>query len=485
MNQNFDFIIRNASVIDGSKAPRFHADIAIRADKIAAVGKLDGARADGELDATGLIAAPGFIDAHTHDDRLLLSAPEMTPKLSQGVTTVVVGNCGISLAPLDWNSARGAMIPPLDLLDEGPWFRFHSFAAYLEELRSRPAAINAACLVGHSTLRIQTMDELARPANAKEVAHMQELARAALQAGAVGISTGTYYPPAAAAPTQELIEVCRPLREHGGVFVTHMRDESENVIDSLDETFLIGRTLGVPVVISHHKVAGVANFGRSKETLAHISRHLPQQPIGLDCYPYAASSTVLSADRLKSATRVLVTWSKPHPEFAGTELSVVAQRMGVSVEAAAQQLLPAGAIYFSMQEDDVRRILSFEETMIGSDGLPHDAFPHPRLWGTFPRVLGHYTREVGLFDLETAVHKMTGLPAAKFGLTGRGAIKPDCYADLVLFDAERVADTATFEQPLLPAAGVHSVFVNGKCAWRQNRATGARGGRVLDRSRTA
>jgi N-acyl-D-amino-acid deacylase len=134
-----------------------------------------------------------------------------------------------------------------------------------------------------------------------------------------------------------------------------------------------------------------------------------------------------------------------------------------------------------MQEDDVRRILSFEETMIGSDGLPHDAFPHPRLWGTFPRVLGHYTREVGLFDLETAVHKMTGLPAAKFGLPGRGAIKADCFADLVLFDAERVADTATFEQPLLPAAGVHSVFVNGKCAWQQNRATGTRGGRVLSR----
>ncbi len=482
MNQTFDLIIRNASVIDGSKAPRFHADIAIRADKIAAVGKLDGAGADSELDASGLVAAPGFIDAHTHDDRLLLSAPEMTPKLSQGVTTVVVGNCGISLAPLEWSSARGAMPPPLDLLDDGTWFRFPSFAAYLAELRSCPAAINAACLVGHSTLRIQTMDELERPANSKEIARMQELARAALQAGAVGISTGTYYPPAAAAPTQELIEVCRPLREHGGVFVTHMRDESEHVIDSLDETFLIGRTLGVPVVISHHKVAGIANFGRSKETLAHIARHLPQQPIGLDCYPYAASSTVLSADRLKSALRVLVTWSKPHPEFAGMELSTVAQRMGVSAEAAAQRLLPAGAIYFSMQEDDVRRILSFEETMIGSDGLPHDAFPHPRLWGTFPRVLGHYTREVGLFDLETAVHKMTGLPAAKFGLAGRGLLQPGFYADIVLFDAQQIQDRATFEQPRQNAAGVRDVFVNGRCAWNHAGATGARSGHVLSRA---
>lgn len=485
MNQHFDLIIRNASVIDGNKTPRFQADIGIRADKIAAVGKLDGARADGEMDATGLIAAPGFIDAHTHDDRLLLSAPEMTPKLSQGVTTVVVGNCGISLAPLEWDTARGSMVPPLDLLDDGSCFKYPSFAAYLEELAAQPAAINAACLVGHSTLRINTMSDLERPANAHEIGTMQTLARAALQAGAIGISTGTYYPPAAAAPTQELIEVCRPLREHGGVFVTHMRDESEHVIDSLDETFLIGRTLGVPVVISHHKVAGMANFGRSKETLAHIARHLPQQPIGLDCYPYAASSTVLSADRLKSAMRVLVTWSKPHPEFAGMELGAIARRMGVSAEAAAQQLLPAGAIYFSMQEDDVRRILAFEETMIGSDGLPHDAFPHPRLWGTFPRVLGHYTREVGLFDLETAVHKMTGLPAAKFGLAGRGTIQPNSFADLVLFDAERVADAATFEQPLLPAAGVHSVFVNGKCAWQQNRATGARSGRVLSRGGAA
>ncbi len=482
MTEHFDLIIRNATVIDGSKAPRFRADIGVRGDRIAALGALDKARTETELDASNLVAAPGFIDAHTHDDRLLLCAPEMTPKLSQGVTTVVVGNCGISLAPLQWQRARGAMIPPLDLLDDGDWFRFPSFGAYLAELDAQPGAINAACLVGHSTLRINTMRDVGKAANADEIRAMQQLADAALQAGAIGISTGTYYPPAAAAPTEEIIEVCQPLHQHGGVYVTHMRDESEHVIDSLDETFRIGRALGVPALISHHKVAGVANFGRSKETLAHIARHMHTQTVGLDCYPYHASSTVLSLDRLALASRILVTWSKPHPEFAGMELSVIAQRLGLSEEATAKKLLPAGAIYFSMQEEDVRRILAFSETMIGSDGLPHDAFPHPRLWGTFPRVLGHYARDEKLFDLETAVHKMTGLPATKFGLPQRGQIKPGYFADLVLFDAQRVIDTATFEQPLNQAAGIECVIVNGEVAWRGASASGARAGRVLRRA---
>jgi N-acyl-D-amino-acid deacylase len=486
-NENYDLIIRNAVIIDGTRAPRFEGELGIRAGRIAKVGKapgdLRGARAEREIDAGGRIAAPGFIDAHTHDDRLLLSSPDMSAKVSQGVTTVVSGNCGVSLAPMVHQS--GPVTPPLDLLDSGgSWYRFPSFAAYFEELASSPAATNFAPMVGHTTLRVMSMGDVERPANAKEIARMQALAREALASGAIGISTGTFYEPAAAAPTAEIVEVCRPLTEFKGLYVTHMRDEADRVIEALDETFLIGRSLGVQVVISHHKVAGLPNHGRSTETLAHISKHMATQPIGMDCYPYCASSTILTWSRVGGASKVLVTWSNPHPEFSGMELSAVADRLGLSQEAAVAKLLPAGAIYFAMDENDVQRILKFERTMVGSDGLPHDAAPHPRLWGTFPRVLGHYSRDLGLFPLETAVHKMTGLTAATFGLADRGVIREGAWADITLFDAERVAEGASFAKPIQPAHGIDTVIVNGVPVWREGRPTGARPGRHLRRTPT-
>jgi N-acyl-D-amino-acid deacylase len=206
------------------------------------------------------------------------------------------------------------------------------------------------------------------------------------------------------------------------------------------------------------------------------------QPIGLDCYPYSAASTVLSADRAEAAMRTLVTWSKPCPQYAGRDLEDVARELGLTRDAAVARLLPAGAIYFSMAEEDVQRILAFEHTMIGSDGLPHDAFPHPRLWATFPRVLGHYSRELGLLSLETAVHKMTGLTARTFGLADRGVLRAGAYADVTLFDAATIAEGATFQRPIAPAPGVEAVLVNGAPVWRQGRPTGARPGRVLSRA---
>ena len=478
--EHYDLIIRNAVIVDGTRAPRFEGEIAVRAGRIARVGRLNGAKADREIDAGGKVAAPGFIDAHTHDDRLLLSSPDMSAKVSQGVTTVVSGNCGVSLAPMVHKS--GAVTPPLDLLDNtGEWFRFPTFAAYFEELSSNPAATNFAPMIGHTTLRVMSMENVERPANASEIARMRSLAREAMAAGAIGVSTGTFYEPASAAPTAEIVEVCRPLSEFNGLYVTHMRNEAEKVIDSLDETFLIGRELGVQVVISHHKVAGLANHGRSTETLAHISKHMAVQSIGLDCYPYCASSTILTWSRVGPASKVLVTWSKPHPEFSGMDLSEVAAKMGLSQEAAVAKLLPAGAIYFAMDESDVQRILKFDRTMVGSDGLPHDASPHPRLWGTFPRVLGHYSRDLGLFPLETAVHKMTGLTAATFGLADRGVIREGAFADITIFDAKRVAEAATFATPIQPAHGIDTVIVNGEAVWREGRPTGARPGRRLDR----
>jgi N-acyl-D-amino-acid deacylase len=476
-----DLVIRNATVVDGTRAPRFIADVAVAAGRISMIGRNVG-RGKEEIDASGLVAAPGFIDAHTHDDRLMLSSPDMAPKVSQGVTTVVAGNCGCSLAPAPRAMPR-PVTPPLDLLDEeGEWFRFRTFAEYVAALREAPAAANCALLVGHTQLRVQTMDDLEKPANARERARMRELVDEALSAGAIGVSTGLYYEPARAAPTDEVIDICAPLKPRDGIYCTHMRDESEHVMDSLAETFRIGRALGVPVVISHHKVAGIASHGRSRETLPFIEKSMRDQPIGLDCYPYCAASTILTMSRVKAASKTLVTWSKPHPEIAGMDVVAAAAKLGLPVDQAVEKMRPAGAIYFSMDEADVQRILGFERTMIGSDGLPHDASPHPRLWATFPRVLGHYCRDLGLFPLEIAVHKMTGLTAKTFGLKDRGVLAPGMAADVAIFDAETVGEGATFENPIQPAKGISTVIVNGEVVWNEGRSTGARPGGVLRRN---
>jgi len=477
----YSLVIRNGTLIDGTRAPRRKADVAVSQGKVVYVGDLGNSKADLEIDASGKIVAPGFIDAHTHDDRLMLSAPEMAPKVSQGVTTVVAGNCGISLAPAP--SGMRAPVPvPLDLLDEqGTWFRFKSFKDYVDALREQPPATNCALLVGHSMLRVQTMGELSKAASPGEMSRMRQLVDEALAAGAIGVSTGLYYEPASAAPTEEVIEICRPLAARNGLYCTHMRDEADRVLDSLEETFRIGRELGVPVVISHHKVVGKPNHGRSAETLPLIESAMRGQRVGLDCYPYCASSTILSYSRTLVASKTLVTWSKPHPEFAGMELDAIASRLRLSIPDTVKALLPAGAIYFSMDEGDVQRILGFEHTMIGSDGLPHDAAPHPRLWGTFPRVLGHYSRGLNLFPLETAVYKMTGLTAKTFGLADRGVLKEGFAADIVVFDGNTVAEGATFQKPIQPAKGIDTVIVNGSAVWRGGKPTGARPGRVLSR----
>jgi N-acyl-D-amino-acid deacylase len=474
----YDLLIRGATVVDGTRAPRYEADIGVRDGRVERIGSIEGS-AKTEIRANGLIAAPGFIDAHTHDDRLMLSAPDMAPKVSQGVTTVVAGNCGVSLAPTPRGMPR-PVTPPIDLLDmEGDWFRFRTFADYVRALVAAPPATNCALLVGHSMLRVQAMADLDRPASDAEVAAMRAMMEEALEAGAIGASTGLYYEPARAATTEEVIEVCRPLTARDSLYCTHMRDEGGLVMESLEETFRIGRELGVKVVVSHHKLAGIPNHGRSAQTLPMIEKAMRSQKIGLDCYPYCASSTILTYDRTLFASKTLVTWSKSRPEFAGMDVEAIARKMSTSVENAVAQLLPAGAIYFSMDENDVQRILGFEHTMIGSDGLPHDAAPHPRLWGTFPRVLGHYSRELGVFPLETAVHKMTGLTAKTFGLADRGVLKEGYAADITLFDAGRVGESATFEKPIAPAQGIEAVIVNGMPVWQMGGPTGARPGKVL------
>ena len=478
MPSSIDLLLRNAVIFDGTGAARHHGDIALAAGRIAAVGRLEAVDAQAQVDLRGRAVAPGFIDVHTHDDRLLLADPSMAPKASQGVTTVVVGNCGISLAPLGSRTA----VPPINLVANGESQRFDSFADYFARLALEPPAVNCAALVGHTTLRVVTMADLERPADAGEIVRMQALVAEALEAGVLGVSTGTYYAPAAAATAEEIREVCAPLAGTSALIASHIRDEGARVLESMTEAMSIARSLRVRQVISHHKVIGRANFGRSHETLALLDDARLDTDVCLDCYPYPASSTVLRADAVAQASRTLIAWSRSMPEAAGRYLDELAAERGVPAEALIAELQPAGAIYFSMDEADIERILAYPETMIGSDGLPHDVFPHPRLWGAFPRVLGHYARHRGIFSLETAIHKMTGLPAARFGLAGRGVIAPGAAADLVVFDPDHIRDTATFAQPKQPAAGIDAVYVNGVAVWRGGQPTGARPGVVLKRA---
>lgn len=473
----FDLLITGGDIIDGTKAPRQRADIGVKDGKIVAIGNLQGRTAARHVDATGKVVAPGFIDAHTHDDQALLLAPQMEFKVSQGVTTVVTGNCGLSAAPL----TRGIDVPaPLNLLDDKQ-ARFETFAGYLDELRKQPAALNVIPLVGHSNLRVMTMSDLDREANAQEIAAMQDYLEEALQAGAFGMSAGTYYPPAAAATTHELEQVGAPLRKHQAMYVAHIRNESDRCAEAVQETIDIGRNAQAQVLISHHKLARQPNWGGSVKTLALMEQAMQCQCVSVDCYPYAASSTMLHTEESMLQGKVLIASSEPHPELQGQDLGDIAAMWGVSRAEAAARLQPANAIYFSMSEDDVQRILSFPPTMIGSDGLPSNSRPHPRLWGTFPRVLGHYSRDVGLFPLETAVWKMTGLTAEVFGLADRGTLQLGHCADITIFDPATVQDTATYNDPMQQAAGIDYVFVNGTLAYAHGSYQGSRTGQVLQR----
>ncbi len=483
MTLRCDLIIRDVTVFDGTGAARFTADVGVTGERITAIGDLGAVTADREVIGTGKALAPGFIDAHTHDDRAVLCGPAcMLCKMSQGVTTVIVGNCGISLSPVRMTSRPP---PPLDLVgDESHWV-FDSFADYADRLARDPAPVNTVALIGHMSLRVEAMGgDTQRAATDKEAEHMRSRLAASLAEGASGFSTGLYYPPNMMAPTDEVIAVAEALRGAGGLYVTHMRDEANGILRAIEETLQIGQEAGVPVVISHHKCAMPENFGRSAETLPRIDEASHRQSVAFDVYPYAAGSTVLIPDRLRPDVPVQLTWSVPHPEMSGRMLDDIAAEWGVPTREAAERLLPAGAIFFQMHENDVRRILAHPQSMIGSDGLPHDSYPHPRLWGTFPRVLGHYVRELGLFSLEAAVRKMTGRTAEVFGLADRGVIRQGAYADLVLFDPETVRDASTFAEPTRPAEGILETWVNGQSAFVQGTgATPARAGRLVTRGR--
>ena len=474
----FDIVISGGHVIDGSGSPQQRLDVAINNDKIAKIAPEIKEKAKSHIDASGKIIAPGFIDAHTHDDRLLLSDPLMTPKVSQGVTTVVTGNCGVSLAPLLGVDPP----PPMNLLGNQEWYRFNSVKEYRQELETAGAAINCAMLTGHSTLRAGAMDDLSQPASAKQIDQMCGRLDEALSEGCIGFSTGLAYPTASAAPTEEVIALANILGKHNAVYTTHMRDEGEFLVESVEETLRIGEQANVPVIISHHKATGKPNWGKTKRTIELINQARKKQVIHFDVYPYIASSTVLLLDFVDRADNVMITWSESHPEMTAKNLKDICSEWGMSVEDTCNKLQPAGAIYFQMDEKELQNLLQHTAAMIGSDGLPHDKFPHLRLWGTFTRVVGHYARELKLFSVEEAVHKMTGLTASVFGLQKRGLVAEDYYADLVIFDEQNILDKATFETPEEPSAGIEQVFVNGKTVFENGMAKSVRPGRWLNQA---
>ncbi len=470
--------IRNGTVIDGTGKGRFAADVSVGGDRIVGVGDLAGVTAEREIDAGGCIVCPGFIDVHAHDDAMLLLAPDMTAKISQGVTSVVAGNCGFSLAPLE----PGAALPQtFRLLGESANYRFPTFSAYLDAVAAASPAVNYGLLVGHSTLRRGAMDDLGRGADEGEIATMRDRLAASLEAGAIGFSTGLDYDTNTAATTDEVAAIAEVVRPHGGLYATHTRDYLDDIEGAIEEALEIGRRAGVAVVLSHHQVEGHQNVGRSAQTLALIERAVEHQQVGLDAYPYTAGATILIPELVEHCERVVVSWSDRHPDMAGRDLAEVAAKWGCDQREAARRLIPGGAIYFNKDEADVRRVLAYPLTMIGSDGLPHERVLHPRLWGTFPRILGRYVRELGVLELEDAVRRMTGLAAERFGFSDRGVLRPGAYADLVVFDPETIIDRATYAQPELPADGIRFVMINGVAAWRDGAGMEERAGRLLRR----
>ena len=475
----YDTVLLGGKLIDGTGRNAYKSDLGIKGDRIAAIGELRHVRATEEINVAGQCVAPGFIDTHTHDDQASMSASHMEPKISQGVTSVVVGNCGVSLAPLDHPS----IVPePINLLGEDEHFKYKDFQSYFDAVDSSRPSTNVTPLVGHSSLRVAAMQALDRLAQPGELEVMSQMVEEAMAAGASGMSTGVFYPLGRAADNREIVPLVRIVAKFGGIYASHMRNEHDGVVDAMHEVFEAALEGGAPLLISHHKCAGVKNWGRSKETMALLESVQSKQDVSVDMYPYAAASSVLDPELVDEDTPVLVTWSSPHPETAGTYLKEIAWDWGCSEREAARNLTPAGACYFFMSEDDIEHIMRHPSTMIGSDGLPMDAHPHPRLWGTFPRVIRKYAVERGLFSIEEAIRKMTSLPARRFRLRDRGSLKQGNYADLVVFDPATLADRATYEHPKQHAVGINYVFVNGHRSWDGRMGVSRGFGRLLRRN---
>ncbi|EMQ2876431.1 D-aminoacylase [Vibrio navarrensis] len=475
----FDTLIKQAEIYDGTGAMPFIADVAIKQDRIVQLGQLANASAQQVIDGQGLALAPGFIDVHTHDDTNVIRFPHCLAKISQGVTTVIVGNCGISASPA---VLSGEPPDPMNLLGEQSDFVYPTFAHYAAAVEQAKPAVNVAALVGHTTLRNNLMDHLQRPATQAEIEQMRAALAEAMEQGALGLSSGLAYASAKQATAAEVVQLAKVLAGYQGIYTTHMRSEFAEILTAMEEAFATGRQARVPVVISHLKCAGTGNWGRSVQVLERMESAAAQQEVSCDCYPYSASSSTLDLAQVNDEIDIFITWSKGLSQQAGKTLKQIAADLQLPLMQAAKALLPAGAVYHCMAEQDVQRVLKYPLTMVGSDGLPNDPHPHPRLWGAFPRVLGHYCREEKLFSLAEAIFKMTGMSAQRFKLADRGVIRLGAFADLVLFNPRTIKDTATFANPISAAQGIEAVFVNGHLSYHAGEVSPTRTGRFLYRS---
>ncbi|MCP4003993.1 MAG: D-aminoacylase [bacterium] len=494
MSKRQRVLIRNARLCDGTGAPPVDADLAVEGERISAIGSLSG-DAEVEIDAQGLALAPGFIDVHTHDDFAAVVYPEMAFKVQGGVTTCVVGNCGMGAAPYHQASRMARAFHPNQELPE-----WQGYSGYLGWLDAHRPSVNIGALVGHGTLRAAVMGGEAREPSGDELDAMKGLLDEGLAAGALGLSTGLIYEPGRHAKTDEIVELARELSQCGGLYTTHMRNEGPGLLDSVDEAIEIGERAGVPVQISHHKASGRESWGQVTESLERIAAAQARGvSVHADQYPYTAGSTVLAAIAQNDGfggsggvgkvdpADVVISSTENHSEWHGRSIADFVSEWELAAPQAAERVLAeeplATIIMHSMSEDDVQTVMRHPSTMIGSDGIPSmDGNPHPRLYGSFARVLGRYSRELGIFPMEEAVHRMTGFPARVFGLAGRGELTEGAFADLVLFDPEEIIDRGTYEAPHATPAGIQHVFVNGGHVVRDGEHTGERSGAALRRA---
>lgn len=483
-----DIAIRNVKILDGMGTTAFEGDVGIEGERISAVGEVGAATT--EIDGKGLHLSPGFVDTHSHDDGAFFRHPGMEFKLSQGVTSVVAGNCGFSAIPadpsIDPGRASGGILAGLES-------EFTDLHGYFDGVLKRKPAINNMMLVGHNTVRTLAMGYERRAPTSQELATMRSAVELAMEQGACGFSTGLIYRPGRWSDTEEVIELASAAQPFDALYTTHMRNEGDLLLEAVDETLRIGQESQVHVHISHHKSAGKANWGKVKESLSKVDAALAAgQRITLDVYPYTAGSgRMIEYFNLDNVSRDLaevirIASCPAFREYEGRMLVDIAKEEGVDVTEMVKKILtaPKGdrtiCIQFIIDEADVETNLAHKDMMVGSDGIPDlNGKPHPRLFGTFPRVLGHYVRERGILSLPEAVRRMTSLSCNTFGMTDRGQVKQGYYADLVLFDPATIIDAATYDDPKQEARGISMVVVNGEIAFDKGRHTGVGSGRML------
>ncbi len=522
----FDLIIKKGLIVDGKGKKAYHADVGIQGEKIKEIGNLTSSPSRRYIDVKGLTVAPGFIDMHSHSDLGFLAPSFTEPKIRQGITTEVVGNCGMSLAPVE--KTKLALLKKYLAPFQGgiaglPW-DWESWGDYLNHLQRRGAAVNVVPLIGQGTIRTAVMGFENRPATSPEMKRMKSLLKEAMEQGAFGLSTGLIYPPGVYTPTTELIELCREVNQEGGLYVSHIRNEGYKLIEAIREVIEIGKEASIPVHISHFKVQGKENWGKTKEALELIEK-VRKEGLDITCdqYPYTACSTVLSAllppwvhqggvvqliARLKQPHlrkkieeemeanypgslkgysgwhNVLLSYCEKHTHWEGKNIEEAAEEENKSpyelfFDLLIEEEVKTTMIIFAMDKQDIRRILKYPHTMIGTDGLPSKGKPHPRLYGTFPRILSRYVREERIFSLEEAIRKMTALPAGKLNLKGRGLIRKGMYADLVIFSPDKISDQSTYEHPHRYPKGIEYVLVNGGIAVERGNLKKGLFGKVL------